>query len=600
MKSALPLFLIFYLLNTHVFLQAQSRKDIIYEIHMNGPSIDTFYVEVKVPKLDRDNSVYQFASTAPGTYAVMDIGRFVSEFKAFDKKGREVVTRQVQVNQWEISQPGKIRSIRYKVAETFDTKVKENGVYRMCGTSLEKDHALLNLHCLLGYFKNKQDADMAIKLNYPSNWEVGTAMPKNEKHYYLASDYDFAVDSPILLGRLSKASAKVGKTKVDIFTYSKTDLIKSDTLLSSMQSMLQSAHQFLKQLPVDHYVFLYHFEDIEFGAWEHSYSSEYVLKEEPINEQLLDFYTHIAAHEFFHIVTPLNIHSEVIERFNFVTPTPSEHLWLYEGVTEWASLVMRLRSGLLSAKDFFKQMQEKLTLDENHFDKQYSLSKLALTSYTPQGHEQYVNIYLRGAAVATLLDIRLLELSEGKKGLREVILELASRYGAEKAFPEKDFFNILVEMTYPQIRSFIESYIRGTDPLPVAEYFAKIGYDCLKEQESEEEEPDFGMEIFKGLELWKVLSVKDSLSKAGVQVEDEIMAVNEFAVEHPFNPKIDSLLASTKIGDMLKITFRRGDKTFVLNNKVGSKKRINKYVFLPNKEATPVELRLQKAWMNNQ
>ena len=38
--------------------------------------------------------------------------------------------------------------------------------------------------------------------------------------------------------------------------------------------------------------------------------------------------TDMAAHEFFHIVTPLNIHSEIIEHFNFATPTPSQHLWL--------------------------------------------------------------------------------------------------------------------------------------------------------------------------------------------------------------------------------------------------------------------------------
>ena len=39
----------------------------------------------------------------------------------------------------------------------------------------------------------------------------------------------------------------------------------------------------------------------------------------------------IAAHEFFHVVTPLHIHSEIIENFDFETPVPSEHVWLYEG-----------------------------------------------------------------------------------------------------------------------------------------------------------------------------------------------------------------------------------------------------------------------------
>jgi predicted metalloprotease with PDZ domain len=243
-----------------------------------------------------------------------------------------------------------------------------------------------------------------------------------------------------------------------------------------MRDMLTSAGTFLNGLPVDRYAFLWHFEDVSMGAWEHSYSSGYVMAEPAawtpaVGQSLTD----IAAHEFFHVVTPLNIHSEIIEHFDFENPTPSQHLWLYEGVTEWASDAMQLRSDLVQLPVYLDRQIEKILTDRAYFDEGYSLRKLALTSYTDEGQRQYGNIYMRGALVAGLLDIRLLELSQGRRGLRELVLELADRFGKDRPFPEDRFFEVVTEMTYPEIGDFFDRWVKSAEPLPIAEYYAKLG-----------------------------------------------------------------------------------------------------------------------------
>jgi predicted metalloprotease with PDZ domain len=43
----------------------------------------------------------------------------------------------------------------------------------------------------------------------------------------------------------------------------------------------------------------------------------------------------VVSHEFFHIVTPLSIHSKEIQDFDYNDPKMSQHLWMYEGVTEY-------------------------------------------------------------------------------------------------------------------------------------------------------------------------------------------------------------------------------------------------------------------------
>jgi predicted metalloprotease with PDZ domain len=440
---------------------------------------DTFYVSVDLKEaLTKSNDIYQFAATAPGTYQTQNIGRFISDFKAFDKKGKNIGVRFNAPNQYIISKPHKLTRITYKVAETFDTKVKSYPVYLMCGSSIEEDHTLINVHTLVGYFKGKQSDGLKIKLLGNPEWKIGTALDF-EDGYFIADSYDHAVDSPILAGNLTSANTLIDETPIKIYTYSEKGKFNSEVLLKNMTSMLEAARKFLIKLPVEKYTFLYYFASNPSGvtgAWEHSYSSEYVMTENEPTEAYMKQVTDIASHEFFHIVTPLNIHSEVIEKFDFVNPTPSQHLWLYEGVTEWASNILLFRGGVIPMEAYLKQsIAAKIKINETYFDKTWSLARIAEESFNEAGAKQYGNIYYKGALVAGYLDIRLLELSRGKRGLREVMLELVAQYGKGNPISEKNFFDDLVKMTYPEIGDFIHDYIKNAEPLPHTEYLLKIG-----------------------------------------------------------------------------------------------------------------------------
>jgi predicted metalloprotease with PDZ domain len=456
---------------------ADGLPTLSYTVDLNDRADDLFHVRMSVSGLGPDNAILQFASTAPGTYQVMDIGRYVRELHAFASNGTQVPVEQVSTNQWRLDEPASVAEIRYSIAETWDTRVDEHPVYPMAGTSIEDDHVLINPHAVFPFPSGMQDVPIELRLEYPAEWEIGTPLDANADGVYLADDYDHFVDSPLLLGRLSYASTEVTGVPVEIYTYSATDRIDSEQLLEAMDLVLQAAGEFLGELPVDRYTFLFHFEKFSAGAWEHSYSSEYVMQEADFSGRYGRMISDIAAHEFFHVVTPLHIHSEIIENFNFETPVPSEHLWLYEGVTEWASDAMQLRAGLKDPDRYLADQVQKIRSDEGFFDQDYSLSMLALTSYTAEGQRQYANIYQRGAIVGSLLDLRLLKLSNGEYGLQELLLELAERYGQSRPFPEDEFLDIVTEMTYPEIGEFFEAYVRGTEPLPIDEYYGWIGIE---------------------------------------------------------------------------------------------------------------------------
>jgi predicted metalloprotease with PDZ domain len=465
-----------------------------YQINLDDRTGDTFKVRLFVDNLTDDNAIFQFPATTPGTYDIHDIGRFVTEFKAYDVDYKELeVTHTAPSNQWVLSDPENTRIIEFEVKETFDTPVTEYPIYRMAGTSLENNHALLNNFDILGYPTGLKERDFYLSIDYPSAWSVGTALPKDENGYYYATDFDKLVDSPILLGYITKASTTVASADIEVVSYSKNNLIQAGSVLNEVESILDDANEFLNGLPTDHYSFIFFFEPASSaGALEHSFSSVYILNE-PGYANALYAVRSITAHEFFHVVTPLNIHSEIIEDFNFAVPTPSEHLWLYEGITEWASLTMQLRNeNHLSLPEWLAEFAAKKSRADYYagLASNRSLSEMSLTCYG-EGGPQFGNVYNKGALAAALLDIRLLELSGGTRGLRELILDLIDTYGQEQPFSEENFFTDFAQLSgYPtEVTDFLDKYIKGTDPLPVNEYFTKVGISFTNYQFTIEPNP---------------------------------------------------------------------------------------------------------------
>ncbi len=462
---------------------AAAQPSLRYAVDLSDTSHHLFAVTLDVPPLTHANDVFEFAATAPGTYQTMDIGRFVRDFQAFDANGAAVTTEHIGTNEWRLATPERVHRITYRVKATRDTAYTKDPIYPMCGTVLDADYVLINGQGVFGFPRGMQASPLTIHLSYPATWTLGTPLP-GKAGVFEAASYDRLVDSPILLGaHLTRSTLEVTGVPVTIVTYSVRGDIASSQVRDAMRDMLTAAGNFLGKLPVDRYTFLYDFvpynKRMITGAWEHSYGSEYVLADLPYTPTYGTQIRDMAAHEFFHVVTPLNIHSEIIEHFNFATPVPSQHLWLYEGTTEWASHKMMLVGGLTSLPEYLAMVVQKERSDRTQFDTTWSLRKMSLASYSDSGQRQYVNIYQRGAVVAGLLDIKLLELSGGTKGLRELVLDISKKYGKQRAFPENGLVDSIVAQTSPEIGDFFNRYIYGAERPPLAEYYGKLGFKLI-------------------------------------------------------------------------------------------------------------------------
>lgn len=470
---------------------ALAQSDIYrYSLDLSRVKDDQLQVSLQPPVISQKTITFYMPKIIPGTYRESDYGMFVSDVKAFDKKGRELPVKQLDVNSWQISKADKMTRLTYMVEDIFDTE-KENQVYMMSATNIEEGkNFVIHPPGFFGYFDGMKKQPFEVNISKPAHLYGSTGLipvsTTPTEDVYRTRDYDLLMDSPMMYNVPDTTFIKVANAKVLVSVYSPNKMVTSEFMAKQLDKLLQATAKYLGgQLPVEKYAFIMYFAapgsaNPRQGALEHNVSSFYYISEYPqqmLAPQLVD----IAAHEFFHIVTPLTIHSEEIANFNFNEAVLSQHLWLYEGVTEYSSDHVQVRYNHISQSEFLNKLLEKINNSRGNYDDTLPFTELSQKA-AGEHASQYGNVYEKGALIAAMLDIRLLELSKGQLDLQELLQQLSDRFGKNKPFKDDELFAVIEEMTYPEIGDFLRRHVGGPEPLPLEEYLAKVG--VIFEQEA--------------------------------------------------------------------------------------------------------------------
>jgi predicted metalloprotease with PDZ domain len=471
-----------------------------YRIDLNKVENDRVTVTLTPPDFSSEEVEFLFPAMVPGTYEVYDFGRFISNFKVTGKNGVQPKVTKVNVNTYKISPASAIEQIVYQVDDTFDKTdlpgTKERIIFEPGGTNFEKgENYSINTHSMFGYFKGMTARRFTLEFSKPKGFYPSTGLSDMQlgetTDVLRVFDYHDLVDSPIMYSLPDTTALSVGNTKVLVSCYSPKKMITSSFIAGTLKGLLLAQADYLGgQLPVNKYAFLFYFTDKPTlsganGALEHSYSSFYVMPEFDstlLQQQLRD----VAAHEFFHIVTPLNIHSKEIGDFDFNNPKMSEHLWLYEGMTEYAAHHAQAKAGIIDLNQFLNTMLQKYETSTEQYNDTMSFTFMSKNVLDEKIHPQYGNVYEKGAVIGMCLDILLRDLSNGEYGTQNLMRDLATKYGKEKSFEDAQLFKDIEQFTYPEIGEFLGRHVGGKEPLPMADVLGRIGIEFVKEQETSE------------------------------------------------------------------------------------------------------------------
>lgn len=468
-----------------VGLSAQQAPRYEAIIDVRQVTQDRLPVTVFVPKIDRDEVTWIFPATIPGTYESQRWWRFVSDFRAIGKDGKQLEVRRSTDSQFVISGARNLQAVTYLVDDSFDERDPDRDLFPPGGTSFEADSVFVFNHAgIIGYIEGIQKADFQVKVTRPKELygasALGIARLNDTVDVYHVQSYDQLIDNPVMWSRPDTASFTVAGATVSVALIHPGKDSWAKAYAKDLERTTKAIGRFLPRMPVGRYAFLLYLWGGDtttihprrqlYGALEHSYCSFYVMPATPTPRGLSD----IASHEFLHILMPLNLHSEEIESFDFRSPKMSKHLWLYEGVTEYFAHLALLRDSAISEEDFFREFQGKIHGSASIPEK-FSLTTFSKNVLTPENQELYGNIYTYGALNALFLDVVLRESSKGQMGLLELIYDLMLSYGPSKPFKDDELFDEIEKRTNSAVRAYLDTHVEGDRRLPMADMFAKIG-----------------------------------------------------------------------------------------------------------------------------
>jgi len=567
-----------------------TTEEVKVTIDLNQVKDDKVMVTVTPPKFSSNEVVYHIPKTVPGTYSTDNYGKLIDDLKAFDAKGKELATTKTDDNSWKISNSKKLSKITYWVNDTYDTEkgggFGKEDIFSPAGSNiLEGKNFMLNNHCFVGYFEGKTEINYVLTVLHPATLFGATSLIDTNKSdtidNFVATRYFEITDNPIMYSKPDYETFMVDGMEILLSVYSPSGTHSAKSIMPDLEKTMRAQKTFLG--PINNnkrYTVLLYLSDMQgndakgFGALEHHTSTTVVFPEmmpaAAIAEQMKD----VVSHEFFHIVTPLSIHSKEIQFFDYNNPKMSKHLWMYEGVTEYFANLFQVNQGLISADEFYERMNGKIrnaaTLNDT-----MPFTKMSANVLVEPYKDQYLNVYEKGALIGMCIDIIIREKSNGQKGILDLMKKLSKEYGTEKPFDDEALFAKITSLTYPEVGEFLNTYVAGKTPINYDFFYAKMGVTKSKVQKpinpflKDQSTPYITVNpTTKEISVIPSTELNDFMTNLGLKGGDVIVSIND--KKYNLDTIYDMIMESQnwKVDDPITVTISRDGKEQTIKGKV--------------------------------
>ncbi|MCW8981419.1 MAG: peptidase M61, partial [Altibacter sp.] len=414
-------------------------------------------------------------------------------------------------------------------------------------------------------------------------------------------------DNPMMYGNLSVEKFMVGGIEIVLSVYSPNKVHSATSLKPVMYKMMEAQKAYLGDIDstprYDIYLYLSDGSDdapAGFGALEHHTSTVVVMPEGMPVDILENGMVDVVAHEFFHIVTPLSVHSEDVHYFDYNDPTFSKHLWMYEGVTEYFAQHFQIYEGLIEANDFYGIVMEKIQTSLG-LDDSMSFTEMSENVIDEPYASNYYNVYQKGALIGMCIDILMREESNGTRSMLSLMKELSQKYGKNKPFEDDTIIAEITEMTYPSVGAFLKTHVEGTTPIDYNSFFEKVGLQMVEGRVEGNfimngNVPMVSGSPDKGIFFTNLATQNSFWAEQGVQAGDVIKSVNGTEVTLQNANTIFQEVYGWEVGKEITVILERDGSPVVIET-VTTQPYVTGQKLEENPAATAQQIALRKAWL---
>ncbi|MDA0913428.1 MAG: M61 family peptidase [Bacteroidetes bacterium] len=393
---------------------------------------------------DHEGFDAQLPTWRPGRYELGQFAQFMYRMEGQTPEGNWVELTKTDLHRWRV--PKGIRSLRWEFyADLFNAG----------STGVDSDILYVNpVNCFL-YDPQKMHLGYDIELtDVPETWDVACGLERNGRHL-IAADVQQAMDCPILAAEsLTHQSFTSHEIEFHIWIYGRNQP-DAERFLKEHRAFTDAQIAHFGSFPASEYHFMYLLpeREVRHGV-EHENSTVIALgpSEKSQTEDGHMELIGIASHELYHVWNVKRIRPTEWMPYDFSKACPSRMGYVAEGVTTYMGDLFLFESGIVDLQGWCALT---VRLLNRHINNAGRLNLSVADSSFDTWLDGYVagvpgrkgSIYVEGAVLALLCDVRIMQLTGGEASLQTAMRLLWEQFGEPRiGLTESDYWSVLNEV----------------------------------------------------------------------------------------------------------------------------------------------------------
>jgi predicted metalloprotease with PDZ domain len=539
-------------------IRAQDRK-IIYTLSMPNPQTHYFNVTIVMQPSGDGFAEFKMPAWAPGSYLIRDFAKNVIQVSAMDEKSIPLKIEKTDKGTWKVYSPNAQKiEFHYKVY-AFELSVRTS--------YLDDNQAYITGSSVFMFPAGQQDYPAELKIIAPESWKkisTGLDPDPEQKWKFQASNYDQLTDCPIEIGNHLTFSftasgvmhevALVGPGNFDV------EQMKKD-----MTVIVDACTEIFGENPNKRYVFIIHNVEKGGGGLEHGNSTSLMVNRwsyQPENSYA--GFLGLVAHEYLHLWLVKRLRPASLVNYDYMSENYTDLLWVMEGFPSYYDDMLLCRLGYISEDDYLRRLSGAINNIENTPGNQVQTVSGAsydawIKEYKPDENQSNSTItyYTKGNELAALIDLEVINSTDGKKSLNDLLSYLYVEYYKKKntGITQEDFRKAFESLTGRNEEKFFKDYINGSKQIEYTGFFKPAGIDVYNSLEGDQSAfAGMSVQDSEGKSIIRNVFTGGSAQKACLSPGDEILGIDHFRLSQE---DIINYIRQKQVGDTLEMLVAR-------------------------------------------
>lgn len=537
------------------------QGEVIYKVSFPKPESHFVQVEMEIEKPSGTFTDFIMPVWTPGSYKVREFARNIERLEAITGNEKLVVEK-INKYTWRVNFNKGVS----KITVTYNVYAFEQGVRT---SYVDQFCAFLHGVSVFMYAEGYQNQKCKINYTKPANWKnITVALPESGSNFFTADNYDLLADSPFALGNHEIINFEVAgvKHRVAMLGEGNYDVGK---IKADFTKIIEKEVAMMGEHPSPEYVIFIQNVESGGGGLEHLNSQTSVIQRWAYsNEAKYKSFLGLIAHEYFHLWNVKRIRPIELGPFDYTKENYTNMLWIMEGITSYFDDLFLKRCEIYKDEEYLAIVATAITKMENLPGAK--VQTLAASSFDAwikfyiadeNSDNSTISYYQKGMLASMIIDLEIIKRTNGKKKLDDVMRLLYTEYYKTKkrGFTEDEFAKALETVAGSSFTELLQNMVYTTNPIEYGKYLQYVGVE-LKNQPSGKMPLGINTKLENGKTIVKFVEVNRPASKAGLSVNDEIIAINGYRV----NGDIDEFTSRLKEGIEAEMLVSRMGKLITL------------------------------------